>query len=213
MVRKTDSGRPKKGQKGAKTLLGALRRTQGAQGRGNGWRSVPAGHRLPHYASPYIPSLPQCSVSARGRGGGEGEGRRRPAPVRPAGCGGGAPATTGPSPAIAGRGQGRERKKGGGEPRRHTQWGRGPADAGEGGGSLPTTVGPAGGDHGRRRLITRENSHVEQSNDSKRTIVQPARRQWTYSKAKKTYGGLDKESLAQSRVFPMERWSKLRGSV
>ncbi|MQM13872.1 hypothetical protein Taro_046799 [Colocasia esculenta] len=38
--------------------------------------------------------------------------------------------------------------------------------------------------------------------------VQPALRQWTYAKAKKTYGGLDKESLVQSRVFPMESWSK-----
>ncbi|MQL89186.1 hypothetical protein Taro_021759 [Colocasia esculenta] len=35
--------------------------------------------------------------------------------------------------------------------------------------------------------------------------VQPARRLRTCAKAKKTYRGLDKESLAQSRVFPMER--------
>ncbi|MQL87510.1 hypothetical protein Taro_020057, partial [Colocasia esculenta] len=32
----------------------------------------------------------------------------------------------------------------------------------------------------------------------------------TYAKAKKTYGGLDKESLVQSRVFSVERWSKSR---
>ncbi|MQM21351.1 hypothetical protein Taro_054390 [Colocasia esculenta] len=40
--------------------------------------------------------------------------------------------------------------------------------------------------------------------------VQPAHRQRTCAKAKKTYEGLDKESLAQSRVFPMERWSMPR---
>ncbi|MQL86400.1 hypothetical protein Taro_018932 [Colocasia esculenta] len=40
--------------------------------------------------------------------------------------------------------------------------------------------------------------------------VQPARRLRTCAKAKKTYGGLDKESLAQSRVFLMERSSKSR---
>ncbi|MQM11337.1 hypothetical protein Taro_044250 [Colocasia esculenta] len=33
------------------------------------------------------------------------------------------------------------------------------------------------------------------------------------AKVKKIYGGLDKESLAQSRVFPMERWSKSRENV
>ncbi|MQM21799.1 hypothetical protein Taro_054844 [Colocasia esculenta] len=42
--------------------------------------------------------------------------------------------------------------------------------------------------------------------------VQPARRLRMCAKAKKTYGGLDKESLAQSRVFPMERWFKSRES-
>ncbi|MQM15613.1 hypothetical protein Taro_048560 [Colocasia esculenta] len=42
--------------------------------------------------------------------------------------------------------------------------------------------------------------------------VQPARRLRTCAKAKKTYRGLDKESLTQSRVFPMERWSKSRES-
>ncbi|MQL96399.1 hypothetical protein Taro_029072 [Colocasia esculenta] len=36
--------------------------------------------------------------------------------------------------------------------------------------------------------------------------VQPARRLRTCAKAKKTYGGLDKESLAQSGIFLMERW-------
>ncbi|MQM02061.1 hypothetical protein Taro_034827 [Colocasia esculenta] len=40
-----------------------------------------------------------------------------------------------------------------------------------------------------------------------------ARRQWTYAKAKKTYGGLDKGFLVQSRVFSVERWSKSRESV
>ena len=30
------------------------------------------------------------------------------------------------------------------------------------------------------------------------------------AKAKETHGGLDKESLVQSRVFPVERWSKSR---
>ncbi|MQL85356.1 hypothetical protein Taro_017868 [Colocasia esculenta] len=30
------------------------------------------------------------------------------------------------------------------------------------------------------------------------------------AKAKKTYGDLDKESLAQSGVFPVERWSMSR---
>ncbi|MQL94987.1 hypothetical protein Taro_027653 [Colocasia esculenta] len=46
-----------------------------------------------------------------------------------------------------------------------------------------------------------------------RVNVQPARQQWTCAKAKKTYGGFNKESLAQSRVFPMERWSKSRENV
>ncbi|MQL77177.1 hypothetical protein Taro_009585, partial [Colocasia esculenta] len=32
----------------------------------------------------------------------------------------------------------------------------------------------------------------------------------TCAKAKETYGGLDKDSLVQSRVFPVERWSKSR---
>ncbi|MQM21046.1 hypothetical protein Taro_054078, partial [Colocasia esculenta] len=40
--------------------------------------------------------------------------------------------------------------------------------------------------------------------------VQPAPRLRTCAKVKKTYEGLDKESLAQSRVFPMERWSMSR---
>ncbi|MQL71493.1 hypothetical protein Taro_003779 [Colocasia esculenta] len=43
--------------------------------------------------------------------------------------------------------------------------------------------------------------------------VQPVRRQWTCAKAKKTYGDLDKESLTQSGVFPVERWSMSRESV
>ncbi|MQM02181.1 hypothetical protein Taro_034940 [Colocasia esculenta] len=43
--------------------------------------------------------------------------------------------------------------------------------------------------------------------------VQQARRLRTCAKAKKTYGGLDKESLAQSRVFSMETWSMLRKCV
>ncbi|MQL77723.1 hypothetical protein Taro_010139 [Colocasia esculenta] len=38
-----------------------------------------------------------------------------------------------------------------------------------------------------------------------RLQVQPARRLRTCAKAKKTYRGLDKESLVQSGVFPMER--------
>ncbi|MQL94506.1 hypothetical protein Taro_027164 [Colocasia esculenta] len=33
------------------------------------------------------------------------------------------------------------------------------------------------------------------------------------AKAKKTYGGLDKESLAQSGVFPVEKWSMSRECV
>ncbi|MQL81451.1 hypothetical protein Taro_013908 [Colocasia esculenta] len=43
--------------------------------------------------------------------------------------------------------------------------------------------------------------------------VQPARWLRTCAKAKKTYRGLDEESLAQSRVFHMERWSKSRESA
>ncbi|MQL68414.1 hypothetical protein Taro_000677 [Colocasia esculenta] len=43
--------------------------------------------------------------------------------------------------------------------------------------------------------------------------IQPARRQWTCTKTKETYGGLDKESLAQSGVFPVERWSMPRECV
>ncbi|MQL89274.1 hypothetical protein Taro_021840 [Colocasia esculenta] len=41
-------------------------------------------------------------------------------------------------------------------------------------------------------------------------VVQPARRLRTCAKAKKTYGGLDKDSLAQSGVFSVERWSMSR---
>ncbi|MQM03019.1 hypothetical protein Taro_035789 [Colocasia esculenta] len=40
--------------------------------------------------------------------------------------------------------------------------------------------------------------------------VQPARRLRTCAKAKKTYEGLDKDSLVQSGVFPVERWSMPR---
>ncbi|MQM07310.1 hypothetical protein Taro_040148 [Colocasia esculenta] len=43
--------------------------------------------------------------------------------------------------------------------------------------------------------------------------VQPARRLRTCVKAKKTYRGLDKESLVQSEVFSVERWSKPRENV
>ncbi|MQM21423.1 hypothetical protein Taro_054463 [Colocasia esculenta] len=43
--------------------------------------------------------------------------------------------------------------------------------------------------------------------------VQSASRLRTCAKAKKTYGGLDKESLVELRVFPMERWSMSRKCV
>ncbi|MQL89306.1 hypothetical protein Taro_021877 [Colocasia esculenta] len=46
-----------------------------------------------------------------------------------------------------------------------------------------------------------------------RVPVKPARRVRTCAIAKETYGGLDKESLVQSGVFPMERWSMPRESV
>ncbi|MQM01466.1 hypothetical protein Taro_034220, partial [Colocasia esculenta] len=44
-------------------------------------------------------------------------------------------------------------------------------------------------------------------------MVQLARRLRTCAKAKKTYGGLDKDSLVQSGVFSVERWSMPRESV
>ncbi|MQL97338.1 hypothetical protein Taro_030036 [Colocasia esculenta] len=43
--------------------------------------------------------------------------------------------------------------------------------------------------------------------------VQPTRRLRTCAKAKNTYGGLDKESLVLSGVFPTKRWSKPKECV
>ncbi|MQL95779.1 hypothetical protein Taro_028451 [Colocasia esculenta] len=40
--------------------------------------------------------------------------------------------------------------------------------------------------------------------------VQPTHRLRTCAKAKKTYGGLDEDSLVQLGVFPVERWSMPR---
>ncbi|MQL85465.1 hypothetical protein Taro_017991 [Colocasia esculenta] len=58
--------------------------------------------------------------------------------------------------------------------------------------------------------VTRSSDRVGHLRHVLNALAPPARQQWTFAKAKETYGGLDKESLVWSRVFPTERWSMPR---